>query len=302
MMRESFTFRGIIAPVFAPFEHRTMKLDLSMIPYYAEYLKEEGITGVLVNGTSGEGMSMSVSERKQVAEAWAMAVKTTKQHLMIQVGGAPLPDVLELAKHAEQIKADSILCLPELYFKPTDIKQLKNYLKIVGEAAPNTPLLYYHIPWLTNVNIHMGDFLKSINDEIKTFVGIKFTSANLDEGAQAFNADSRKFVIFLGCDNIMSAASVIGIDSFIATSVNIFPHLAIEILNAGKSGNILKARESQEKLSKNIALLSKHGDWVVTQKTAMNLLMTEFNVGPVRFPLCPLSDEAEAIMKKDLKI
>lgn len=49
-----------------------------------------------VNGTSGEGMSMSVKERKLVAEAWVKAVKITKQHLMVQVGGAPLPDVLEL--------------------------------------------------------------------------------------------------------------------------------------------------------------------------------------------------------------
>lgn len=39
---------------------------------------------------------MSISERKLVAEAWSDAVKTTKQHLMVQVGGAPLPDVLEL--------------------------------------------------------------------------------------------------------------------------------------------------------------------------------------------------------------
>lgn len=52
------------------------------------------------------------------------------------------------------------------------------------------------------IPVHMGDFLESINDEIPTFVGIKFTSANLDEGAQAFNANSRKFVIFLGCDNV----------------------------------------------------------------------------------------------------
>lgn len=40
---------------------------------------------------------------------------------------------------------------------------------------------------------------------------------------------------------------------------------------------------------------------MVTQKTAMNLL-TEFDFGPVRSPLCPLSEEAVAIMKKDLKI
>lgn len=49
-----------------------------------------------VNGTSGEGMSMSVAERKLVTEAWVKAAKETKQHVMIQVGGAPLPDVIEL--------------------------------------------------------------------------------------------------------------------------------------------------------------------------------------------------------------
>lgn len=41
---------------------------------------------------------MSVAERKLVAEAWAKAVRTTKQHLMVQIGGAPLPDVLELVR------------------------------------------------------------------------------------------------------------------------------------------------------------------------------------------------------------
>lgn len=61
----------------------------------------------------------------------------------------------------------------------------------------------------------------------------------------------------------MSAAYVVGIDSFIATSVNIFPRLATEILHAGKSGDSLKARELQEKLSKKIALLSKHGKKII---------------------------------------
>lgn len=49
-----------------------------------------------VNGTSGEGMSMNVYERKKIADAWANAVIATKQHLMVQIGGAPLPDVIEL--------------------------------------------------------------------------------------------------------------------------------------------------------------------------------------------------------------
>jgi dihydrodipicolinate synthase/N-acetylneuraminate lyase len=49
-----------------------------------------------VNGTSGEGMSMTVDERKAVTEAWAAAVKETMQVLMVHVGGACLKDVQEL--------------------------------------------------------------------------------------------------------------------------------------------------------------------------------------------------------------
>lgn len=41
-------------------------------------------------------MSLSVSERKKISEAWADSVKEKNQHLMIQIGGAPLPDVLQL--------------------------------------------------------------------------------------------------------------------------------------------------------------------------------------------------------------
>lgn len=95
---------------------------------------------------------MNIIERKAICESWSAATKITKQHLMIQVGGAPLPDVLELAQHAENMKVHSILCLPELYFKPKNVNELIDYLTIVGKAAPNTPLLYYHIPQFTNVH------------------------------------------------------------------------------------------------------------------------------------------------------
>lgn len=49
-----------------------------------------------VSGTTGEGPSLSTDERKKLAESWKQAINHTKQHLMVQVGGAPLPDVLEL--------------------------------------------------------------------------------------------------------------------------------------------------------------------------------------------------------------
>lgn len=53
---------------------------------------------------------MSTSERKLVAEAWANAVGRTKQHLMIQVGGTSLPDVLELVRKEKDIHVTHTVC------------------------------------------------------------------------------------------------------------------------------------------------------------------------------------------------
>lgn len=52
----------------------------------------------VVNGTSGEGMSLSAKERMDIAEAWVDAAQDTKQHIMVQVGGAALPDVIEMVR------------------------------------------------------------------------------------------------------------------------------------------------------------------------------------------------------------
>lgn len=49
----------------------------------------------------------------------------------------------------------------------------------------------------------MGEFLRSLEDQIPTFVGIKFTSGNLEEGAQALQAKNNRFVVFLGNDQVL---------------------------------------------------------------------------------------------------
>ena len=105
-----------------------------------------------MNGTTGEGVSQSIEEREQTAEAWVKACKVTGQTVMIQVGGTSLKDVKRLAAHAEKLGVSSILCLADLFHRPKNADDLLDYLKYVSEAAPNTPLLYYHIPGFIGIN------------------------------------------------------------------------------------------------------------------------------------------------------
>jgi len=296
-----FVYRGLIAPVFTPFNNDPARtLNLQIIPAYAEHLVNSGISGVLVGGTTGEGTSMTVEERKLVTEVWAQVCAQTQQHLMVQVGGAPLPDVLELAQHAEQKAVNSLLCLPELYHKPTTTADLIRYMQIVAQAAPNTPLFYYHIPSMTNVNINMGAFLREIGDKIPTFCGIKFTSTTLDEGLSAVKANDGKFAVFLGADSIMAGAYALGFDSAIATTFNMFAQHGQQILQAIKDGNVSEGQTTQDELNSAINIITKNGTWVPTMKEAMNLL-TPINVGPIRDPLVALTPEQVKQLETEMK-
>lgn len=165
-------------PTFTPFKEDG-QVNYDMIEPYAELLKSKGLSAFLVNGTSGEGMTMSVVERKKALECWHKACKKLDVILMVQVAGCPFADTVELAKHAASLNVDGILCLPELYFKPKTIQKLVQYLKDISVHCSDIPLYYYHIPIYTQVDLPMASFMELARKEIPTFAGIKFSSGDM---------------------------------------------------------------------------------------------------------------------------
>lgn len=109
-------------------------------------------------------MLMSVAERKSVTEIWYQICSKYSITLMVQIGGATYTDVIELAKHANSLGVDAILCLPELYFRPKSEEKLVEYFVGISNYCKNTPLLYYHIPMFSGVNCKYPDKLFDINE------------------------------------------------------------------------------------------------------------------------------------------
>lgn len=122
------------------------------IDEYCKYLKTNGVDGVLVNGTSGEGSCLRLDERKRLAEVWLAASKKYGVTLMLQIGGIDILSVFELAQHAEKIGVDCVLCLPDLFFKPKIEEDLVDYIKSIARYCPTRPLYYYHIPRMSGVD------------------------------------------------------------------------------------------------------------------------------------------------------
>ena len=75
---------GLIAAVVTPFD-KNGNINPKIINKYTKFLKTQGVAGVLVNGTTGEGFSLTNDERKTMASAWA-AEKTNNFKIIIQIG------------------------------------------------------------------------------------------------------------------------------------------------------------------------------------------------------------------------
>lgn len=263
-------FKGLIAPVFTPFLEDG-SVNFGIIEDYAKLLKSKGINGVLVNGTTGEGTSMSVEERKKVALKWSQVCNSLGIALMVQVGGCPFADVVDLTRHAAMLQVDGVLCLPELYFKPKNAEKLVEYLKEISSYCPSIPFYYYHIPKLTNVDIPMANFMKIASKEIENFKGIKFSASDLDQAVQCLDFGQ----VFLGSVTIFCGALALGFNSAIMTLLNIKPEMCIEIQKLMECGKVREAREIQYSLNEYVEQELKNGKKVKVLNNLFSFVIVE---------------------------
>jgi N-acetylneuraminate lyase len=276
-------FKGFMAPTFTPFSKEN-EVNCEVIEPYAKFLKQKGINAVLVNGSLGEGMLLNVEERKKVAERWSEVCKKLDLLMMVLVSGCAFVDAVELAKHAEMLQVDGVLCLPDLYFKPKSIQKLVEYLKDISAYCPNTPLYYYHIPMFTQVDLPLGSLMALARDEIKTFSGIKYSSGDLEKALPCL----RHGQVFLGPETILCGALALGFENAIMSSLNLHPEISLKIVNLIENGNVQEAKAQQQLLNAFIdgVLKKGNGEWVPSMKNAFNEMFGDvLFVGGTRKPL-----------------
>jgi len=275
-------FEGLMAPVFTPFDDSD-HIKYELIEPYAQFLQSKGISAVLVNGTTGEGMLLTVAERKKITEKWAEVCKKLNILLMIQVSGCPFVDAVELTKHAASIKVDGVLALPELYFKPKTIEKLVDYLKNLAVHCKDSPFYYYHIPMFTQLDLPMGAFMELAKREIPNFAGIKYTNGDLEKALPCLKHGQ----VFLGSDTILCGALAQGFTSAICTTLNLKPEWSLQVIEHIKNQEVLKARAVQQQIIDLVetTLREGNGEWVPSMKKKFNESFKHLNMGKPRKPL-----------------
>ena len=286
---------GLIAAAVTPLRDDGT-VDLDRIAPVTEQLIDSGVNGLYVCGSTGEGMSLTSGERKEVAKAYVDAADG-RVPIIVQIGHNSLAEGRELAAHAAEIGADLISATCPSYLKVATVDNLIDCMATLADGAPELPFYYYHIPALTGSQIDVVKFLERGGDRITNLAGLKYTNTLLHEFQRCREVQSGRLDVVWGCDEMLLAALATGATAAIGSTYNIAAPLYQKIIDAFEHGDLQTARQYQSKSVAMVGVLAADV-FHAALKEAMGML--GMPVGRCRLPIASLNNQQIETLRHDL--
>jgi len=302
---QSPEFKLIAAP-YTPFT-KDNEVDEKQLQLYVKSLAQNGllsiskkenegatkiVPGVFINGTTGEGTSLTVLERKNLLELWIKLIEEQedlgKVYVFAHVGANNLDDAIELTRHACSLpRVDAVASVAPYYFPITDVKQLVEGVAKIASAAGNLPFYYYHIPQLTKADVSIHQFLVEAEEKIENLVGVKYSGKDMFDFQRAAMYKERKYELLFGSDEFLLAGLSLGATGAVGSTYSI-PHLIphyLRVIHSFDCGDLKAALDHQNVCAAVVKVMLGSGSF-------FSLLKFVCGSSPhVRFPHAELSTD-----------
>jgi N-acetylneuraminate lyase len=278
---------GLVAAPHTPMR-ADGSLNLDAIEKQAARLVADGVGAAFICGSTGEGHSLTSTERRQVTERWREAIGSHPLKLVVHVGHNSVEDAKALAAHGQEVGADAIAIMAPCYFKPATVDDLLDFCAPVAAACSKVPFYFYDIPALTGVNLSMLEFLRKGEARIPNLAGIKFTSTNLMSLQECLEFHDGHYNILFGCDEMLLSALALGVPGAVGSTYNYAAPLYHKIIAAYQAGDLGLAQALQMKSVQLVQVLIQYGV-LPAGKAIMSMIGVD--CGPVRPPVRRLTED-----------
>lgn len=287
----------LLAAVHTPFDSHG-DLALNCIEAQAENLISQGVNGAFVCGSTGESLSLSVDERKAVAERWAAVTDGSELSLWVHVGANALPDASELARSAAELGADAICLMPPCFFRPANEDKLAEWCSAISAASGGLPMTYYETPDMSGVVADMRVFVSKVRCLVPNFKGIKYTVSDPELFSQLVLEKRESEGMWWGRDEELLSGLEAGASGAIGSSYNFAGRVYEPILDILSGGSRDAATEAQARSIKMIDVIASYG-YFGAAKAVMGFLGVP--VGPARMPLGNPNPEELKLLRRELE-
>ncbi|MDA8558365.1 4-hydroxy-tetrahydrodipicolinate synthase [Flavobacteriaceae bacterium] len=275
--------KGTGVAVVTPFK-KDLSIDFVAIKNLVDFLVENDINYIVVQGTTGESSTMSNDEKIISRKAFVEA-NNNRVPLVLGLGSNDTMSLLNEIKESDFLGYSAILSVTPYYNRPTMEGLYKHYSLIAQSST--IPIILYNVPSRTGCNILPETTIRLAN-EFKNIIGIKEASGDLNQVKQLIINKPDDFLVISGDDNTAYQSVLMGGDGVISVIAGCVPKEFSEIINLSMEK---KESESQSKFKIVKPLL----DYLFLEgnpsgiKSALHKLNLCENI--LRLPLVPVSDE-----------
>ncbi len=281
-------YEGLVAAPFTPMD-KGGNINYDMIKPYYDFLEKNGIIGAFINGSTGEGPSLTQKEKQLQAEKWADCLRSGgKVRIINLVGGTSPSECIENALFSAEIGISAIAVVAPYYFKPVDTDNLANFISTIGESVPQMPVYFYHIPSFTGVKLPMLSFLEKITSRLPNFTGIKYTHEDYMDFLSCLNFRNGAYDLLWGKDECLLPALSLGCKGSVGSTYNYAAPLYHDLIGAFNKGNLAEARRLQQ-ISIDMIGLSRKYRGLATGKAYMKYIGLDY--GQFRSPIENMTEE-----------
>jgi dihydrodipicolinate synthase/N-acetylneuraminate lyase len=153
-------------------------LDEDVFGPYLDFLADGGLDGVLALGTTGEGILLSVAERKRVAEL-LFAASAGRLQIAVHCGAQTTADTVALAEHAAALGVDGVAVIGPPYFR-LDAEALSEHFRRAASACAPIPFYLYEFEATSGYPIPL-EVIERLREEVPNLAGLKVSDSPFEK-------------------------------------------------------------------------------------------------------------------------
>jgi dihydrodipicolinate synthase/N-acetylneuraminate lyase len=253
---------GIIPPMVTPLRNRD-ELDITGLEKLLEHIISNGVNGLFILGTTGEGPSLSYRLRRELIERVSRQIKG-RVPVFVGITDTAFVESVNLARHAAEFGASAVVVAPP-YYMPEGQPELQEWLDHLVPELP-LPLFLYNMPPLTKVSYEFETVRRALDNP--RIIGLKDSSGDLDyfKSVAALLKQRPDWSLFIGPEDKLLDALQIGGHGGVSGGANLFPKIYVKLCDAFHAGDLARAQELQrliQRIGTSLYRVGKHPSTII---------------------------------------
>ena len=233
---------GLIPPMVTPLDAKR-RLDKVGVKNMVNHLLKGGVDGIFLLGTTGEGPHLSYAIRRALVKETCRIVKG-RVPILVGITETDIEDALAFAKDCRSYGASGVVAAPPYYFKLTQAECVAWFTELADRLP--LPLVIYDMPAHTDTVIEPATIAKlAAHPNIIAMKDSSSIIALFNKFRVALEPYAEKFSLFMGPDEAMGEAVLLGADGGVCTGANLWPAQFKAMYLAAKAGDVEKVRRLQ---------------------------------------------------------